>query len=43
MRPYLLAETNWKAVKATKYEVAVLPWAATEAHNYHSPHAQDII
>ncbi|MEM9526580.1 MAG: creatininase family protein [Bacteroidota bacterium] len=43
MRPYLLAETNWKAVKATKYELAVLPWAATEAHNYHLPYATDII
>ena len=42
MRPYLLAETNWKAVKATKYEVAVLPWAATEAHHYHLPYATDI-
>ncbi len=43
MRPYLLAETNWKAVKATDYELAVLPWAATEAHNYHLPYATDII
>ncbi|TXF91161.1 creatininase family protein [Neolewinella aurantiaca] len=42
-RPYLLAETNWKAVKATNYEVAVLPWAATEAHNYHLPYGTDII
>jgi len=32
-----------KAVKATNYEVAVLPWAATEAHNYHLPYATDII
>lgn len=43
MRPYLLAETNWKVVKATDYELAVLPWAATEAHNYHLPYATDII
>lgn len=43
MRPYILAETNWKAVKATDYDVAVLPWAATEAHNYHLPYATDII
>ncbi|MBI5917376.1 MAG: creatininase family protein [Bacteroidetes bacterium] len=40
-RPYLLAETNWKAVQATKFEVAVLPWGATEAHNYHLPYATD--
>ncbi len=40
-RPYILEETNWKAVKATKFEVAVLPWGATEAHNYHLPYATD--
>jgi creatinine amidohydrolase len=42
-RPYILAETNWKAVKATEFEVAVLPWGATEAHNYHLPYATDNI
>ena len=40
-RPYLLAETNWKTVKETSYQVAVLPWGATEAHNYHLPYATD--
>jgi creatinine amidohydrolase len=40
-RPYLLAETNWKTVKDTDYRVAVLPWGATEAHNYHLPYAVD--
>ena len=43
MRPYILAETNWKAIKDEKIEVAVLPWGATEAHNYHLPYATDII
>lgn len=43
MRPYILAETNWKTLKEQKVEVAVLPWAATEAHNYHLPYATDII
>jgi creatinine amidohydrolase len=42
-RPYILAETNWKAVKQTKFEVAVLPWGATEAHNYHLPYGTDVI
>jgi len=42
-RPYILAETNWREVKDTKYEVAVLPWGATEAHNYHLPYATDNI
>lgn len=40
-RPYVLAETNWKTVKDTDYSVAVLPWGATEAHNYHMPYATD--
>lgn len=42
-RPYILAETNWKTVKDTDYEVAILPWGATEAHNYHLPYATDNI
>ncbi|HKA06469.1 MAG TPA: creatininase family protein [Gemmataceae bacterium] len=42
-RPYILAETNWKAVKSTQFDVAVLPWGATEAHNYHLPYATDNI
>jgi creatinine amidohydrolase len=43
MRPYVLAENNWKTVKDTDYELAVLPWGATEAHNYHMPYGTDII
>ena len=42
-RPYILAETNWQAVKDTEYDVVVLPWGATEAHNYHLPYATDNI
>lgn len=41
MRPYILEETNWKQVKNQKYEVAVLPWGATEPHNYHLPFGTD--
>ncbi len=40
-RPWMIAETNWKHVQATRYEVAVLPWGATEAHNFHLPYATD--
>src|SRR5687768_5877634 len=40
-RPWIIAETNWKQVKETRYEVAVLPWGATEAHNWHLPYATD--
>ncbi|HEY4305807.1 MAG TPA: creatininase family protein [Gemmatimonadaceae bacterium] len=42
-RPYVLAETHWKTVDPTPYSVAVLPWGATEAHNYHLPYATDNI
>ena len=42
-RPYVLAETTWKAVRDRVPEVAVLPWGATEAHNYHLPYATDTI
>lgn len=42
MRPYVLAETNWKSVQQTDYEIAVLPWGATEAHNYHLPYGTDV-
>ena len=40
-RQYLLAETNWKTVRDTGYEVAILPWGATEPHNYHLPYGTD--
>lgn len=43
MRPYILGETNWKSLKDAKFDLAVLPWGATEAHNYHLPYATDII
>ncbi|MDZ7310954.1 MAG: creatininase family protein, partial [candidate division KSB1 bacterium] len=42
-RPYILAETTWKTVRETPYEVAILPWGATEAHNYHLPYSTDVI
>lgn len=42
-RPYVLTETAWKNVKNTDYSVAILPWGATEAHNYHLPYGADII
>lgn len=40
-RPYVLAETNWKHLKDASVDLAVLPWGATEAHNYHLPYATD--
>jgi creatinine amidohydrolase len=40
-RPWVLAETNWKTVDPTPYAAAILPWGATEAHNYHLPYGTD--
>src|SRR6476469_10816859 len=42
-RPYILAESHWGTVRDTSYEVAILPWGATEAHNFHLPYATDVI
>lgn len=43
MRPYILAESHWKNLKQAEVELAILPWGATEAHNYHLPYGTDII
>lgn len=43
MRPYILSETTWKSVRELKIELAVLPWGATEAHNFHLPFGTDNI
>ena len=43
MRPYILAESNWKTLKDQAVELAILPWGATEAHNYHLPYGTDVI
>lgn len=43
MNPFILAETNWKTIKDQRIDLAVLPWGATEAHNYHLPFATDNI
>jgi creatinine amidohydrolase len=43
MKPFILAETNWKTLKDQKIELAVLPWGATEAHNFHLPFDTDNI
>ena len=43
IRPYILADCNWKQIKNLKVDMVVLPWGATEAHNYHLPYSTDII
>lgn len=42
MRPWLLAELNYGAVRSQEaFEVAVLPFGATEPHNLHLPYGTD--
>jgi creatinine amidohydrolase len=43
MRPYILSECNWKQIKDANFDLAILPWGACEAHNYHLPYGPDII
>lgn len=42
MRPWHLAETNYGALRGARpFEVAVLPFGATEPHNLHLPYGTD--
>lgn len=40
-RPYILAEQNHAFIRAQRWEVAVLPFGATEPHNLHMPYGTD--
>lgn len=41
-RPYILSECTWAEIKSRDIELAILPWGACEAHNYHLPYGTDI-
>jgi creatinine amidohydrolase len=41
MSEYVLAEQTHSFVRQQKWEVAVLPFGATEPHNYHMPYGTD--
>jgi len=43
MRPYILAECSWENIKDRPIDLAILPWGAIEAHNYHLPYSADVI
>lgn len=43
MRPWKLAEINYQLVKDSHYEVAVIPFGATEPHNLHLPYGIDTL
>jgi len=42
-RPHLLLEANYRQLSERRATVALLPWGATEAHNWHLPHGTDVI
>lgn len=42
MRPWCLAETNYRYTQDHPFEVAVLPLGATEPHNLHLPYGTDV-
>jgi creatinine amidohydrolase len=39
----MLLETNYRQLLDYRPNVAVLPWGASEAHNFHMPHGTDVI
>lgn len=41
--PYLLSTVTFQELKKRTVQLAVLPWGATEAHNYHLPYGTDNI
>jgi creatinine amidohydrolase len=42
-RDFVLHEANFAQARKLSPNVAVLPWGATEAHNYHLPHGTDVV
>ncbi len=42
-RPYILGDITYRTARDTTYDLAVLPWGATEAHNLHLPYATDTL
>jgi creatinine amidohydrolase len=42
-RAHVLEEANYAQLRELRPNVAVLPWGATEAHNFHMPHGTDNI
>lgn len=42
-RPYVLHEASYRQLRDYRPNTALLPWGATEAHNFHLPHGVDVI
>ncbi|AGA80524.1 creatininase family protein [Echinicola vietnamensis] len=43
MKKYILNQCSWKTIKEEKFGMALLPWGATEPHNYHLPYGTDTL
>lgn len=42
--PFDITGAKWGEVKQTaRYHLAILPWGATEPHNYHLPYCTDML
>src|SRR5579862_695935 len=41
MDPWVLSEQNHEFIRSKKWEVVVLPFGATEPHNFHMPYGTD--
>ncbi|MBR8731862.1 hypothetical protein IX339_001317 [Porphyromonas levii] len=41
IKDYDLITTNYGRVRKEEYHIAILPWGATEPHNYHLPYLTD--
>lgn len=39
--PYILGPSKYEKSKKNRPDIAIIPWGATEAHNYHLPYATD--
>jgi creatinine amidohydrolase len=42
-RPYIVLEANHRQLTESPPALAVLPWGATEAHNWHLPYGTDVL
>ncbi|TKG94610.1 creatininase family protein [Puteibacter caeruleilacunae] len=43
MKPIILKQSCWGKVREHQYDVAILPWGATEPHNLHLPYGTDTL
>ena len=43
METHNLGSSNYRQISESKIDVVILPWGATEAHNYHLPYNTDNI